>query len=120
MQVLNKRKTNKKAVLETNISWKKLENPTAIKGKMSEDSWKGKKEFFLAQAKVALVLAVARIGDQWEPSYPRNDNHNMALFWAFHVVLFIAAAATWTYVPPRDPSSDRVTLLSDDGSLGGT
>lgn len=76
------------------------------------DLWTGKKDFLLAQAKVAFVLLVAWVGDNFEPSYPRNDNHNMTLFWSFHLVLLIAAAATWTYTPPKDPSSDRVTMLS--------
>ena len=76
------------------------------------DLWTGKKDFLLAQAKVAFVLLVAWVGDNFEPSYPRNDNHNMTLFWSFHLVLLIAAAATWTYTPPKDPSSVRVTMLS--------
>ncbi len=116
MQVLQNRRSNTTAPGTTNkvSKDKNLEEPIEIekKDKMLKNSWTGKKDFFLAQAKVALVLAVARIGDQWEPSYPRNDNHNMALFWVLHGVLFIAAAATWTYVPPRDPSSDRVPMLS--------
>lgn len=74
--------------------------------------WTGKKEFFLSQAKVVLVLAVAYIGDRWEPSYPRNDNHNMTLFWAFQVALLVAGAVTWKHTPPRDPSSNRVQFLS--------
>lgn len=74
--------------------------------------WPGFGEFATSQAFVAVVLAVACIGDQWEPSYKRNDNHNMTLFWAFHVVLFIIAAATWTHTPPRDPSSNKVQFLS--------
>lgn len=74
--------------------------------------WQGKNDFLKAQAKVFLILAVAYIGDNFDPSYPRNENHNMTLFWAFHVVLLILAAATWTYRPPRDPESDRVSFLS--------
>lgn len=76
------------------------------------EDWKGKKEFLTAQIKVVLILLFARFGDRWEPSYPRNENHNMTLFWAGHVVLLLAAAATWTHTPPRDPTSARVTLLS--------
>jgi hypothetical protein len=75
-------------------------------------SWNGKNEFFLSQIKVAGVLFVAWFGDRWEPSYPRNDNHNMALFWFFHFVLAIASVATWKHIPARDPSSTRITLLS--------
>ncbi len=78
-------------------------------------AWKGKKEFCNAQFKVAAILLLAFLGDRWEPSYPRNDNHNMSLFWAGHVVLLVATIATWTHVPRRSRDgtvSDRVTLLS--------
>jgi hypothetical protein len=94
---------------------KKLDSDGTVPAKLEAECgsyWTGKNEFFLSQAKVALVLAVAYISDRWEPSYPRNDNHNMTLFWAFHVVLAIVAVATWTHTPPRDPTSSRVTLLS--------
>lgn len=75
-------------------------------------SWSGKDEFFLSQLKVAGVLLVAWFGDRWEPSYPRNDNHNMTLFWFFHFILAIASVATWKHIPARDPNSARITLLS--------
>ena len=74
--------------------------------------WKGKKDFLKAQLMVAGILVLAILGDRWEPSYPRNENHNMTLFWIAHVVLAISFIATWKHTPPRDPSSDRVTLLS--------
>ncbi len=115
MQRLHIRKVNKRALVieREKADTKYYPRPTTKKEKMTETKgWTGKKDFFQAQLKVALVLAVARIGDRWEPSYPRNDNHNMTLFWAFHAILLILAVATWTHVPPRDPSSDRVTLLS--------
>jgi hypothetical protein len=80
--------------------------------KMPQLGWTGMGEFALSQAKVVLVLAIAWIGDNWEPSYPRNDNHNMTLFWGFHALLLIVAGATWKYTPPRDPTSERVTFLS--------
>lgn len=73
--------------------------------------WKGKNEFALTQVKVAFILAVAYFGDRWEPSYPRNENHNMNLFWIGHAVLLIAAFATWKH-NPREGNSTRVTLLS--------
>ena len=80
---------------------------------MSMDStWTGKKDFLIAQAKVLVVLLIAWMGDNFEPSYPRNENHNMTLFWFFHVILAVAAAFSWTYTAPKDPTSDRVTLLS--------
>jgi len=73
--------------------------------------WTGKKEFVISQLKVILILAFAVFGDRWEPSYPRNDNHNMTLFWIGHAVLLVCAIATWTRVPPRN-GSNRVVLLS--------
>jgi len=75
-------------------------------------AWTGKKEFAIAQLKVAAILLIAVIGDRWEPSYERNKNHNMTLFWIGHAVLLVAGAATWEHVPARDPTSSRVTLLS--------
>lgn len=89
-----------------NSPMKDHHNPTIM------EAWTGKKEFILAQLKVAVILIIAVIGDRWEPSYPRNDNHNMALFWIGHVVLLAASIATWTHTPPRDASSNRVTILS--------
>jgi len=114
----NRRKNS--LVMSTNQSTEKKlneEEATVLKNMSpkpnnNDQVWSGKKEFFLSQAKVALVLAVARIGDNWNPAYPRNDNHNMTLFWFFHVVLLIAAAATWTHRAPRDPTSTQVTILS--------
>mmetsp|Transcript_22103 Transcript_22103/g.24857 ORF Transcript_22103/g.24857 Transcript_22103/m.24857 type:complete len:503 (-) Transcript_22103:308-1816(-) len=64
-------------------------------------------KFFFAQIQVALILRFAVFGDSWEPSYPRNDNHNMTLFWALHGVLLVASILTWTHKP-----RERVTLLS--------
>lgn len=75
-------------------------------------AWKGKTDFFKAQAMCLTILLIAKIGDIWEPSYPRNENHNMELFWLGHVVLGAAFICTWKHTPPRDPSSNRVTLLS--------
>jgi len=76
--------------------------------------WTNGKEFILSQAKVILILAFAYFCDQWEPSYPRNENHNMPLFWVCHAVLAIVTFMTWERVPPRDSNggSIRVTPLS--------
>mmetsp|Transcript_19339 Transcript_19339/g.23787 ORF Transcript_19339/g.23787 Transcript_19339/m.23787 type:complete len:452 (+) Transcript_19339:143-1498(+) len=74
--------------------------------------WPSRNEFLLAQLKVAGVLAIACFGDKWEPSYERNKNHNMTLFWGFHVVLIILSIGTWTHKAPRDPNSSRITFLS--------
>jgi len=67
----------------------------------------GAGKFFFAQVQVALILLFACFGDKWEPSYPRNDNHNMTLFWSLHAVLLGASVLTWTHKP-----RERVTLLS--------
>lgn len=85
----------------------------SMKGKPPSimENWTGRKEFASAQLKVAAILLVARFGDRWEPSYPRNDNHNMILFYAAHVILLIATIATWKH-NPREPTSTRVTFLS--------
>jgi hypothetical protein len=85
---------------------------SSLSSSLSWWNWTGKREFLEAQGKVVLILLVARIGDQWEPAYPRNENHSMNMFWASHVVLLLAAAFTWTHTPPRDPASSRITLLS--------
>lgn len=74
-------------------------------------SWSGRTEFFIAQLKVAAILLVSFAGDRWEPSYKRNDNHNMTMFWAGHVALLIGAAVSWKRREPR-AGSTRVTLLS--------
>jgi len=57
--------------------------------------WKGKNEFFKSQLKMALILLIAYIGDRYQPSYPRNDNHNMPAFWFMNFALLILAAFTW-------------------------
>ena len=58
--------------------------------------WKGKNEFFQTQLKMSLILLIAYFGDRYEPSYPRNDNHNMAAFWSMNAILLILSAWTWT------------------------
>ncbi|KAL7530163.1 hypothetical protein ACHAXR_003342 [Thalassiosira sp. AJA248-18] len=57
----------------------------------------GLKDFVLAQCKVAVVLAVAGFGNIWEPSYPRNDNHNPTIFWIVNAFLAVATYMTWTW-----------------------
>ena len=75
-------------------------------------SWTNGKEFVLAQAKVSVLLAFAYFCDNWEPSYPRNENHNMNLFWIAHLVLAIITFMSWEHVPPRDSTSTKVIPLS--------
>jgi hypothetical protein len=105
---------------QTQLSMKSLEVessneavPLSMKDKpFSSFLWKGKNEFFLSQAKIAIVLVIAKIGDKWEPSYHRNENHNMPLFFMSLFVLAIASCCTWKHTPPRDNS--KVIPLSRD------
>lgn len=39
--------------------------------------WPGKRVFLQAQAQVAGVLVVAWIGNNWSPSYDRNENRKL-------------------------------------------
>jgi len=89
-------------------------SPTTSPGiiSMITSSWGGKSAFLLSQMQVIAVLIIARVGDRWEPSYPRNQNHNMILFYGMHAVLLLATICTWKHTPPRDPNSNKVTFLS--------
>ena len=55
----------------------------------SSQETNGLKDFFAAQAKVAVVLAVAHFGNIYEPAYPRNDNHAPSMFWAVNAILLV-------------------------------
>jgi hypothetical protein len=72
-------------------------------------SWQGAATFAQAQVQVAVVLAIAYIGNNWKDSYPRNDNHNIPLFWFMNVALLVAGALTLQHKPGREGS---VQLLS--------
>jgi len=65
------------------------------------------KKFLFAQAEVASILIITRIGNTWEPSYPRNDNHNPEMFWAMNALLFVAGMLTLKHTP-----KDRMTVLN--------
>lgn len=65
------------------------------------------KEFLTAQVQVTAILIIARLSNTWEPSYPRNDNHNMTLFWSMQAILFLVAICTL-----QRSESDRIQLLS--------
>ncbi|KAL7552427.1 hypothetical protein ACHAWF_015664 [Thalassiosira exigua] len=56
----------------------------------------GLKDFGLAQCKVAAVLALAHVGNVWEPAYPRNDNHAPPTFWLVNAFLAVGTYLTWT------------------------
>ena len=72
--------------------------------------WKGKREFFLAQAQVSVILAIAYIGNNWPQSYPRNDNHNPTMFWVMNICLGIAALLSFKH--DENGSARGVQLLS--------
>jgi len=74
----------------------------------------GAKDFIVAQCKVAVVLAVAHVGNKFEPAYPRNDNHNPSMFWFVNAILLVATIFSWTWKPSsagRGGGSPRVIML---------
>lgn len=71
-------------------------------------SWPSRNEFIMSQGKIALVLLVAYIGNNWPNTYPRNDNHNPTMFWIMNAFLAVATIATWT----RKENPSRITFLS--------
>lgn len=73
--------------------------------------WKGKNEFFQTQLKMSLILLVAFVGDRYQPSYPRNDNHNMTTFWFMNLILLIISAWTWN-TSAHGPSTNTHTTAS--------
>ena len=68
------------------------------------------------------ILGIAWFGDNWEPSYPRNDNHNMNMYYFVHAILFALTAYTWVHKPRGSTATskgasteeeyDKITLLS--------
>jgi hypothetical protein len=68
--------------------------------------WKGKNDFFKTQLKMSIILLIAYLGDRYEPSYKRNDNHNMTAFWIMNGILLILSAITWT--GPSSPNAGDV------------
>lgn len=81
-----------------------------MKGATILNHWTGKRDFAVAQLKVAAVLAVAYIGDRWPHSYPRNDNHYPAMFWIMNVALLVAGIFTLKH--DTNGSARGVQLLS--------
>jgi hypothetical protein len=79
----------------------------------SSQETNGLKDFFAAQAKVAVVLAVAHFGNIYEPAYPRNDNHAPSMFWAVNAILLVLTLATWSHKPSvgRNGGAPRVVML---------
>ena len=72
--------------------------------------WKGCKEFLRAQVQVLIVLAIAYAGNNWPKAYPRNDNHNMNMFWLMNGLILVAALASMKH--DAKSSSRGVQLLS--------
>lgn len=72
--------------------------------------WKGGKDFVMAQVQVVIILVIAYIGNNWKYSYPRNDNHNPAMFWVMNIALLVAGALTWKH--DIKESARGVQLLS--------
>jgi hypothetical protein len=73
-------------------------------------SWKGAKEFGLAQLQVAVILTLAWCGNNFPKSYPRNDNHNMPMFYAMNAAFLLAGLMTLHH--DVQGSSRGVQLLS--------
>ena len=71
--------------------------------------WKGRRDFLLAQGQIAVVLIVAYCGNNWPYSYPRNDNHNLPMFWIMNLALLVATVLTVKHVESKN---GVVTLLS--------
>ena len=77
-------------------------NPAAIIMTSSIKAWaaqdkNGLKDFIIAQLKVAAILAVAYIGNKFEPAYPRNDNHDPTVFWIVNAFLAVGSLFTWKW-----------------------
>lgn len=73
-------------------------------------NWKGGKDFLQAQGQVAVILLIAYAGNNFPKAYPRNDNHNMVMFWIMNAVLLIAGIATFKH--DANASARGVQLLS--------
>mmetsp|Transcript_23392 Transcript_23392/g.32777 ORF Transcript_23392/g.32777 Transcript_23392/m.32777 type:complete len:466 (-) Transcript_23392:262-1659(-) len=83
---------------------------TSNDGSMTKNfSWKGKKDFCMAQAQVIVILAIAYMGNTYPKTYPRNENHDPRMFWIMNACLAVAAACT---MKREESRGGRVQLLS--------
>ena len=57
-------------------------------------------EFLWSQLQISIILVIAYLGNNWPVSYPRNDNHNMNMFWFMNVGLLIVAICTMKHEDP--------------------
>jgi N-acetylneuraminate 9-O-acetyltransferase len=78
--------------------------------KMMGVTWSGQKEFLMAQAQVAVILALAHVGNTWPNTYPRNDNHNPLMFWVINIILLVVSILTLKH--DEKGSARGVQLLS--------
>lgn len=74
------------------------------------DHWKGRFDFVKAQGQVLVILLIAYLGNNFPKAYPRNDNHNMTLFWLMNAALLIAGVLTLKH--DAQGSARGVQLLS--------
>jgi hypothetical protein len=84
----------------------------AISYRMKElfQHWKSSKEFASAQAQVIVIIFIAWCGNNFPQAYPRNDNHNMFMFWFMNIAFVVAGLITIKHDP--EMSSRGVQLLS--------
>lgn len=82
----------------------------AVTGGWWRQQWPGAAAFGAAQGQVVAVLWLARVGNAWTPSYPRNNNHSYIMFWTMNAALLVAALCTLHHEPTAAPR--RVQLLS--------
>lgn len=72
--------------------------------------WKGGKDFVKAQLQVSVILLIAYLGNRFPNAYPRNENHNVTMFWAVNGIVAVAALLTMKH--DAKASSRGVQLLS--------
>ena len=63
------------------------------------NNWSSRRAFVKAQGQVFGVLAVAYVMNNWPVSYPREENHNEAMFWIMNLALAGVAYYTTKHVP---------------------
>lgn len=97
-------KTNKRRNTDTNAD---TVSGTSLGGVWYQ--WKGRRDFVAAQGQVVLILLIAYLGNTWPHSYPRNENHDLSMFWCMNGIILVAAVVTMKHVESKQ---GIVTLLS--------
>jgi hypothetical protein len=100
--------TNNNINLHSNLHSNRDPSPDRLK-KMKLN-WPGRHEFLKAQAVIAGILWLAAFGNKWEPSYDRNENHDMFTFWLMNGL--ILAVGIYTLKHDANGSARGVQLLS--------